>query len=73
MIRPDQRTHGATRAPSQPLISTPFPTADPMTDPETTINDAWERRDELSFETQGPVRDAVNEALDALDLSLIHI
>lgn len=38
-----------------------------MTDPETTINDAWERRDELSFETQGPVRDAVDEALDALD------
>lgn len=38
-----------------------------MTDPETTINDAWERRGELSFETQGPVRDAVNQALDALD------
>ena len=38
-----------------------------MTDPETTINDAWERRDELSFETQGPVRAAVTQALDALD------
>ncbi|MCY4014682.1 MAG: 2,3,4,5-tetrahydropyridine-2,6-dicarboxylate N-succinyltransferase [Gammaproteobacteria bacterium] len=38
-----------------------------MTDPETTINDAWERRDELSFETRGPVRDAVTQALDALD------
>ena len=38
-----------------------------MTDPETTINDAWKRRDELSFETQGHVRDAVNQALDALD------
>jgi 2,3,4,5-tetrahydropyridine-2-carboxylate N-succinyltransferase len=38
-----------------------------MTNPETTINDAWERRDELSFATQGPIRDAVNQALDALD------
>ena len=38
-----------------------------MTDAETIINDAWERRDELSFETQGPVRDAVTDALDALD------
>ncbi len=38
-----------------------------MTDLEATINDAWERRDELSFATRGPVRDAVDEALDALD------
>ena len=44
-----------------------------MTDPETTINDAWERRDELSFETQGPVRDAVDQALDALDSGTVRV
>ena len=38
-----------------------------MADIETTINDAWENRAELSFDIQGPIRDAVNEALDALD------
>ena len=38
-----------------------------MTDPETTINEAWEARAELSFDTQGPVRTAVDAALDALD------
>ena len=44
-----------------------------MTDPETTINDAWERRDGLSFETQGPVRDAVNQVLDALDSGTVRV
>ncbi|MCE2461280.1 MAG: 2,3,4,5-tetrahydropyridine-2,6-dicarboxylate N-succinyltransferase [Pseudomonadales bacterium] len=34
---------------------------------ETTINTAWERRDEVGFDTQGPVREAVEQALDALD------
>ena len=38
-----------------------------MTTTEATINQAWEERDELSFDTQGPVREAVNAALDALD------
>jgi 2,3,4,5-tetrahydropyridine-2,6-dicarboxylate N-succinyltransferase len=31
------------------------------------IDDAWERRDSLAAAAQGPVREAVNEALDALD------
>ncbi len=41
-----------------------------MTDPSTiekTINDAWENRGEISTETQGEVRDAVNAALAMLD------
>ena len=31
------------------------------------IEDAWERRDQLGVDTQGPVREAVREALAALD------
>ena len=38
-----------------------------MTDTRTIIEDAWEIRDTLGFDTQGPVRDAVRHALDALD------
>ena len=38
-----------------------------MTDIEQTINAAWERREELGLETEGPVREAVVEALAALD------
>ena len=38
-----------------------------MNDIENTINAAWERRDEIGFDTVGPVRDAVAAALDALD------
>ena len=38
-----------------------------MSDIENTINAAWERRDEIGFGTEGPVRDAVTAALDALD------
>ena len=38
-----------------------------MSDIENTINAAWERRDEIGFDTEGPVRDAVTAALDALD------
>lgn len=34
---------------------------------EQTINDAWEARDEVTVATQGPIRDAVDEALDRLD------
>jgi len=34
---------------------------------ETTINDAWEARAEVNTATKGPVRDAVNAALDLLD------
>ena len=38
-----------------------------MSNIENTINAAWERRDDIGFDTKGPVRDAVREALDALD------
>ncbi|MEL7486144.1 MAG: 2,3,4,5-tetrahydropyridine-2,6-dicarboxylate N-succinyltransferase, partial [Pseudomonadota bacterium] len=36
-------------------------------DLEAVINDAWERRSEISPETRGDVRDAVEDALTALD------
>lgn len=38
-----------------------------MSDIENTIDAAWERRDSIGFDTFGPVREAVREALDALD------
>ena len=38
-----------------------------MTDLQTTIEQAWEARDKINFETTGAVRDAVNSALDLLD------
>ncbi|NQV79121.1 MAG: 2,3,4,5-tetrahydropyridine-2,6-dicarboxylate N-succinyltransferase, partial [Alphaproteobacteria bacterium] len=34
---------------------------------EQAINDAWETRETISVSTQGPVRDAVDRALDGLD------
>ncbi|PQA88121.1 2,3,4,5-tetrahydropyridine-2,6-dicarboxylate N-succinyltransferase [Hyphococcus luteus] len=34
---------------------------------ETVINDAWENRADISFETQGEIREAVNAALGLLD------
>ena len=38
-----------------------------MDDLETIINDAWERRDSLGFDTGGDIRRAVDAALNALD------
>ena len=38
-----------------------------MTDLETTINQAWENRDQVSTSTTGAVRDAVMNALNMLD------
>ena len=38
-----------------------------LADAERIIDDAWENRDALSFTTRGPVREAVDAALDALD------
>ena len=38
-----------------------------MKELEAIVNDAWERRAELGFETQGEIRDAVAAALNALD------
>ncbi len=38
-----------------------------MSDIRDTIEQAWEQRDAIGFDTRGPVRDAVAEALDALD------
>ena len=44
-----------------------------MTDIQDTIEDAWERRDAIGFDTRGPVRDAVAEALDALDSGRVRV
>lgn len=38
-----------------------------MTDLEQTIDAAWDDRDNVNFNTTGPVRDAVMDALDLLD------
>ena len=38
-----------------------------MDDLETIINDAWEQRDSLGFDTGGDIRRAVDAALNALD------
>ena len=38
-----------------------------MTDLEQTINAAWDDRDNVNFNTQGEIRDAVMDALDMLD------
>ena len=38
-----------------------------MSDLQTTIEQAWEARDKVNLETKGPVRDAVNAALELLD------
>ena len=38
-----------------------------MTDMQSTIEQAWEARDKVNFETTGAARDAVNSALDLLD------
>ena len=38
-----------------------------LTGMQTTIEEAWEARDKVNFETTGAVRDAVNSALDLLD------
>lgn len=40
---------------------------------EKTIDKAWEERDSLSVNTTGPVRDAVEAALDGLDQGQIRI
>jgi 2,3,4,5-tetrahydropyridine-2-carboxylate N-succinyltransferase len=37
------------------------------------IEDAWERRDTLTSETRGPVRDAVDAVLDALDSGRLRV
>lgn len=44
-----------------------------MTDIQDTIEEAWERRDAIGFDTRGPVRDAVAEALDALDSGRVRV
>ncbi|MYD99334.1 MAG: 2,3,4,5-tetrahydropyridine-2,6-dicarboxylate N-succinyltransferase [Gammaproteobacteria bacterium] len=44
-----------------------------MADIQDIIEQAWERRDAISFDTRGPVRDAVAEALDALDSGRVRV
>jgi len=40
---------------------------------ETTIDAAWEDRDQIGFTTTGPVRDAVDQALDLLDSGTVRV
>lgn len=40
---------------------------------ENTINTAWDNRDELSTDTTGEVRDAVNEALNMIDSGQLRV
>ncbi len=44
-----------------------------MTNIRTIIDEAWESRDTLGFDTQGAVRDAVDGALDALDAGKVRV
>lgn len=44
-----------------------------MTNIRTIIDEAWESRDTLGFDTQGAVRDAVDGALDALDAGTVRV
>ncbi|MCW5774190.1 MAG: 2,3,4,5-tetrahydropyridine-2,6-dicarboxylate N-succinyltransferase, partial [Rhodospirillaceae bacterium] len=40
---------------------------------ETAIDDAWEKRDQIGPATKGPVRDAVEQTLDALDAGKLRV
>ena len=40
---------------------------------ENVINDAWDNRENIDPSTKGEVRESVEDALNGLDLSLIHI
>ena len=45
-----------------------------MSDPlQSTIEAAWKDRESINFETVGEVRDAVNQALDALDSGAMRV
>ena len=44
-----------------------------MNNIQDTIERAWERRDAIGFDTRGPIRDAVAEALDALDSGRVRV
>ena len=43
------------------------------TEPQTTIDAAWERRAEINPESDGDVRDAVHAALGALDRGELRV
>ena len=40
---------------------------------EKAIEDAWTGRDAVNGSTKGPIRDAVNAALDALDTGKMRV
>ena len=44
-----------------------------MSDLEKIINDAFDNRDSINFETKGPIRDAVNLTLDELDSGNLRV
>ena len=39
----------------------------------STIEEAWNNREEISSSTKGPIRDAVEAALDALDSGQVRV
>ncbi|MFT5540246.1 MAG: 2,3,4,5-tetrahydropyridine-2-carboxylate N-succinyltransferase, partial [Alphaproteobacteria bacterium] len=42
-------------------------------DLQTVIDEAWENRDNVSPDTEGAVRDAIEAALDALDTGALRV
>ena len=40
---------------------------------EKIINDAWENKDQVSPNSDQSLKDAINQVISDLDLSLIHI
>ena len=44
-----------------------------MSDIEIIINNAWENKDQVNQNSDKSLKDAVNQIIDDLDLSLIHI
>ncbi|MBF0188643.1 MAG: 2,3,4,5-tetrahydropyridine-2,6-dicarboxylate N-succinyltransferase [Magnetococcales bacterium] len=44
-----------------------------MSDLKTTIEEAWDNRDQITYDTTGPVRDAVMEALEQLDSGTLRV
>lgn len=40
---------------------------------EPIVDDAWDRRDQVSVNTEGPIRDAVDRALEGLDGGLLRV
>ena len=44
-----------------------------MSNIEKTINDAWENKEQVNQNSDQNLKNAINQMIDDLDLSLIHI